>query len=137
MPEFGSPFSGLAHLKPGMITYVVMSENATNEPYRLIGASIGIAVPQNRDRFGYLSEHHTFGEVKAKAGGYAEDLAAEMLASTLGIPFNTEDSWDKRKRAFRISREIVKTRNITQTALGDKNGFWTTVVAAAVLILHE
>ncbi|MFH0922210.1 MAG: pyruvoyl-dependent arginine decarboxylase [Fibrobacterota bacterium] len=128
---------GLGYLKQGLITYVVMSDNATNEPFRLVGASVGIAIPQNRDHYGYLSEYHSFGEYARETGACAEDLAAEMLASSLGIPFNPDTGWDERKIAFRISKNIVHTRNITQTALGDKKGLWTTVIAAAVLILQE
>lgn len=125
---------GLRYIKPGMITHVVLSENSTNEPHRLIAASVGVAIPQNPNHYGYLSEHHSFGEVEKKAGDYAEDLAAEMLASTLGVTFDPDKSWDENKEVFKISKEIVGTRNITQTAVGDKNGLWTTVIAAAVLI---
>jgi arginine decarboxylase len=125
---------GVLLLKPGMITHVVISDNATNEPHRLIAASVGLAIPQNGDRYGYLSEHHSFGEKEKKAGDYAEDLAAEMLASSLGLNFDPDKSWDEKKEVFKISKEIVNTRNITQTAVGDKNGLWTTVVAAAVLV---
>lgn len=131
-----STHEGLRHLRAGMITNVVLSDNATDEPNRLIGASIGIAIPQNRDHYGYLSEHHSFGEVEDKAGDYAEDLAAEMLASTLGVPFDPDTGWDQKREAFRISGQIVKTRNITQTAIGDKKGCWTTVLAAAVLVFN-
>ncbi len=125
---------GLQYIRPGMITHVVLSENSTNEPHRLIAASVGLAIPQNPTHYGYLSEHHSFGEVEKKAGDYAEDLAAEMLASTLGVPFDPDKSWDEKKEVFKISKDIVNTRNHTQTAVGDKNGLWTTVVAAAVLI---
>ncbi len=120
-----------------MITYIVLSDNATNEPNRLIGSSIGIAIPQNCAHHGYLSEHHSFGEVEKKAGDFAEDLAVEMLASTLGLSSTADQSWDARKQEFRLSKQIVKTRSITQTAIGDKNGLWTTVLAGAVLILES
>ena len=33
-----------------------------------------------------------------------------------------------------MSGKIVKTRSITQTAVGDKEGLWTTVLAAAVFV---
>ncbi len=125
---------GQQYIRPGMITHVVLSENSTNEPHRLIAASVGLAIPQNPNHYGYLSEHHSFGEIEKKAGDYAEDMAAEMLASTLGVPFDPDKSWDEKKEVFKISKDIVNTRNITQTAVGDKNGLWTTVVAGAVLI---
>jgi len=125
---------GLKRLKPGQIVYCVMSQNETNEPNRLIGASIGVAVPKNRRTYGYISEHHGYGEISKKAGDYAEDLAATMLATTLGIDFDVNKAWDERKQEFKMSGKIVKTRSITQTAVGDKEGLWTTVLAAAVFV---
>ncbi|RLF46494.1 MAG: arginine decarboxylase, pyruvoyl-dependent [Thermoplasmata archaeon] len=125
---------GLKRLKPGQIVYCVMSQNETNEPNRLIGASIGVAVPKDRRTYGYISEHHGYGEISKKAGDYAEDLAATMLATTLGIDFDVNKAWDERKQEFKMSGKIVKTRSITQTAVGDKEGLWTTVLAAAVFV---
>ena len=57
-----------------------------------------------------------------------------MLATTLGVEFDPEAAWDERKENWRISDEIVTTRNVTQSAIGDKDGRWSTVVAAAVLV---
>ena len=125
---------GLSMLKPGQIIYCVMSENSTNEPHRLIAASIGVAIPANRENYGYLAEYHSFGETDEKAGEIAEDMAATMLATTLGIKFDPDKAWDERKQEYRASGLIIKTSNITQSAKGDKNGLWTTVIAAAVLI---
>ena len=62
----------------------------------------------------------------------AEDLAASMLASTLGVEFDPDKNYDERKDIFRMSGKIVKTRSIAQTSQGEKNGKWTTVVAAVV-----
>lgn len=125
---------GLNLLKPGQVLFVVMSDNATNEPHRLIAASVGIAIPKDPSRYGYLSEYHSFGEREEKTGDYAEDLAAQMLATTLGVPFDPDLSYDKRKEVWKIAKEIVRTQNITQSAIGNKTGLWTTVVAAAVFI---
>ncbi len=125
---------GLGRLTPGQVVFVVMSDNATNEPHRLVSASIGVAIPKDPSQFGYLSEYHSFGEREEKAGDYAEDLAAQMLATTLGVRFNPDTSYDERKEIWKISGEIVRTQNITKTAIGDKNGLWTSVVAAAVLV---
>lgn len=125
---------GLKHLVPGQILFCVLSEMATNESHRLIAASTGMAIPKKADRYGYLSEHHSFGEPAHKAGDYAEDLAASMLATILGVDFDPEAHYDEKKEIWKISGEIVKTTNITQSARGDKNGLWTTVVTAAVLI---
>ncbi|MFA5645908.1 MAG: arginine decarboxylase, pyruvoyl-dependent [Candidatus Ratteibacteria bacterium] len=123
---------GVANLYPGQITFVVMSRNCTNEPHRLITSSVGLAIPKNPNQYGYLSEHESFGETEEKAGDYAEDLAATMLATILGLEFDPDSSYDEKKEIWRMSNQIVKTTNITQTAIGDKNGLWTTVVAAAV-----
>ena len=125
---------GLKQLNPGEVVFVVLARNATNEPNRLIAASVGCAIPANRKKYGYLSEHHPFGETSDRAGDYAEDLAASMLASTLGLKFNPDEAWDSRRQAFRLSGKIVRTTNVTQSAQGDKDGHWTSVVAAAVFI---
>jgi len=126
---------GLKHLKPGQIVFVVMSRTASNEPNRLLAASVGCAIPSDKNTYGYLSEHHAFGQTEERAGDYAEDLAASMLASTLGIEFDTEKAWDEREKYFKMSGKIVRTTNVTQSAIADKNGLWTSVIAAAVLIL--
>ncbi len=125
---------GMDMLKPGQVTFVVIARNQTNEPNRLIAASIGAAIPADSDTYGYLSEHHTFGETDEKAGESAEDMAAQMLATTLGIEFDTNKDWNELKQEFKMSGKIVKTRNITQSVEGDKNGLWTAVVAAAVFV---
>lgn len=125
---------GLKLLSPGGITFAVMARNATNEPNRLIAASIGVALPSDIDHYGYLSEHHPYGETDERAGEYAEDLAATMLASTLGIEFDSDTAWDEREKIYKMSGKIVRSFNITQSAEGQKDGLWTTVVAAAVLI---
>ena len=126
--------AGTKRLKPGQVTFVVMSEAASREPHRLIAATIGVAIPRDAELYGYLSEHHSYGENEKPAGDYAEDLAAEMLATTLGLDFDPETSWDEKKEVYRLSNKIVRTQNVTQTAVGDKNGLWTTVIAAAVLV---
>ena len=121
-------------INPGQIVHAVLSRNETNEPNRLIAASIGIAIPKDRAMYGYLSEHHSFGQRKESAGDYAEDVAAEMLATILGLEFDVDSSWDEKRQQWKISGKIVKTTNITQTARGGKEGSWTTVIAAAVLL---
>jgi arginine decarboxylase len=125
---------GLTMIQPGEITFVVLARNATNEPHRLIASSIGVAIPSGKNQYGYLSEHHSYGQTDDKAGDYAEDLAATMLATTMGIQFDPEIAWDERKQLFKTSGLIIKTANITQSATGDKNGLWTTTVAVAVFV---
>lgn len=125
---------GLKLIQPGQITFAVIARNSTNEPSRLIASSIGVALPADPTMYGYLSEHHPYGEDEKKAGDYAEDLAASMLASTLGIDFDPDQSWDEREQVFKMSGQIVKTFNITQTSEGDESGNWTTVISAAILL---
>ena len=125
---------GLKLLRPGEIIFAVYDRESNNEPNRLIAASIGLAVPADPSMHGYLSEHHSFGETDERAGEYAEDLAASMLATTLGIEFDSELDWDEREQIFKMSGKIVRTTNITQSAVGNKEGLWTTVFAAAVFI---
>ena len=126
---------GLKLIKPGQVLFTIYSRNQTNEPQRLISASVGIAQPKDRSKYGYLSEYDAFGKTENVAGDYAEDIAAQMLASSLGIPFDIDKDWDEKRQQWTISGKIYKTKNITQTAKGDKKGRWTTVFAAAVLIL--
>jgi len=127
---------GLKQLKAGAITYCVMARTETNEANRLVAASIGCALPADKTTYGYLSEHHSFGETDEKAGDYAEDVAAEMLATTLGIEYDTNASYDELREVWKISDKIVKTTNITQSAIG-KSGVWTTVIAAAVFVPED
>ena len=125
---------GLNMLQPGAITFVVLARNSTSEPNRLIAASIGVATPADESQYGYLSEHHPFGETDERAGEYAEDLAATMLATTLGLEFDPDTAWDEREKIYKMTGKIVKTFNVTQSAEGDRTGQWTTVLAAAVLL---
>jgi len=132
-----SKSQGLSELKPGQVLYCVMARNCTNEPNRLLAASIGCAVPADPNAYGYLSEHHVFGETEEKAGKYSESLAATMLASTLGLEIDANKSYDEQKKEWKIQDKIVRTTNVTQSALADKNGLWTTVLASAVFICDE
>jgi len=125
---------GIKFLKAGQVVHTVMSDLATNEPHRLISASVGIAIPKDPDQYGYLSEHHAFGQTEEVAGDYAEDLAASMLATILGLDFDPNSNYDEKKEIWRISGKIIKTSHLTQSAIGSKVGLWTTCLAAAVLI---
>lgn len=127
---------GLKYLGPGEIVYCVMARTETNEHNRLIVSSIGCAIPKEEGQYGYLSEHHGYGETEKVAGDYAEDLAASMLATTLGIEFDSNTAWDEREQIYKMSNKILRTRNVTQSAEG-KDGVWTTVIAAAVLIADK
>lgn len=126
---------GLKRISPGQILFTIYSKNQTNEPHRMCAASVGIAQPKDTNRYGYLSEYESFGQNETQAGDYAEDIAAQMLASSLGIPFDVDKAWNEKRQQWSISGEIYKTQNMTQATRGDKDGKWTTVFAAAVLLL--
>ena len=124
---------GLEKLSAGQILHCVISRNTSNENRRLISASVGLAIPKEKATHGYISEHHSFGEADQKAGDYAEDLAAMMLSTTLGIEFDNNTTWNQKEEIWKMSGKIVKTTNITQSAIC-VDGVWTTVIAAAVFV---
>jgi arginine decarboxylase len=127
---------GLKQIKAGQITFCVLARNETCEPNRLISAAIGLAIPKDEGAYGYLSEHHAFGETREKSGEYAEDLAATMLATTLGIEFDSNKDWQEREQIYKASGYIIKALNNCQSAEGNKDGLWTTVISAAVFIME-
>ncbi|MBN1894752.1 arginine decarboxylase, pyruvoyl-dependent [bacterium] len=128
--------SGIQHIRPGQITFMVMARECTNEPNRLLCAAIGLAQPKDKKQYGYISEHHAFGETDEKASDFAEDLAATMLASTLGIELDPAKAWDERKQLYVAgnNRQFM-SRSIAQSARGHKDGLWTTVLSAAVMLM--
>ena len=126
---------GIKELQAGQITFVVLSREDTNEPNRLVSAAIGLARPKDNRQYGYISEHHAFGQTMKKCADFAEDLAATMLASTLGIEMNPDVAWDERKQVYKVGNKLFVSRSIAQSARGHKDGLWTTVLAAAVMIL--
>lgn len=124
--------AGLRKLRPGGITHCVIAESRTNEPNRLACAGIGLAVPADPESYGYISEHHGFGLTSRKCSDLVEDMAATMLARTKGIELDPERAYDERREIYKAKGLIVRTRAVVQTVEGDKNGWWTTTVAAAV-----
>ena len=133
--EIINKVDGIKLLQPGQITFVVMARDCTNEPNRLVFASVGLSRPRDKKQYGYLSEHHGFGQTMKKAGDFSEDLAATMLASTLGIELDADKAWNERKNLYITDKRQFVSSSITQSAEGNKNGLWTTVIAAAVFIL--
>ncbi len=128
--------TGLERLLPGEITFCVLAEARTKEPNRLVSAGVGLAIPAKGEQYGYISEHHGFGMTQRKTADLVEDMAASMLASTLGIELDPETDYDERREIYRMSGQIVQTRAVVQSAEGDKNGQWTTVMAAAVFLFE-
>jgi arginine decarboxylase len=123
---------GVGSLRPGEITFCVMARTETNEPGRRIHSSIGLARPADPAMYGYISEHHGYGMTQQESDDYAEDLAATMLASTLGIEFDPNAAWDERKRVYQTSNLIIGSTSVTAAAQGDDAGRWTCAIAAAV-----
>jgi arginine decarboxylase len=128
---------GLKRLVPGQITFVVLAREDTDEPGRLVTAAIGLAQPRDKKQYGYISEHHGYGQKARQSGDFAEDLAATMLASTLGIELDPDKAWDERKQHYVAgkSRQFV-SRSIAEATNGHKNGLWTTVLACAVMLIE-
>ena len=124
---------GVKRLEDGAVTFCVLARCASNEPRRLIAAAVGCAVPQDRRMYGYLTEYHGFGRTEEEAGEYVEDMAAAMLATTLGVDFDEDQAWDEKREVFRISGKIVRTREVAQSAVV-RGHRWHTAVAAAVFL---
>lgn len=125
---------GLQKLIPGEICYCVMAKADTNEHGRMIAASVGIAVPKDDSKWGYLSEVHGYGMNQQEASDMAEDLAAGMLGTTLGLEVDPNQAWSEKEQVYKSSGLIIRTSSITQTARGEED-LWTTVVAIAIFVL--
>jgi arginine decarboxylase len=124
---------GIATLVPGAISFCVMARADTDEHGRLVASSIGVAVPKDSSKWGYLSEVHGHGMNSQKASDMAEDLAAGMLGTTLGMELDPDTAWSEKEQAYKSSGFFIKTTNITQTAKGREN-LWTTTVAIAMFL---
>lgn len=125
---------GLPLLQAGEIVFAVLAEMSTNEAGRRIASSVGVARPTDPSRYGYLSEHHTFGQTEQEASDYAEDLAATMLATTLGIPFDAAKDYNERKEEYMMGGQIVDTMSLTSATTAAEGGVWTTVITASILV---
>ena len=126
---------GISMLSPGQIVFVVMSEQSTNEPGRQITASVGIAIPPDRSKHGYLSEHHSYGQTKKESGIYSKNLAANMLATIMDGSINAEKNYNQQKDLWKIKGKPIQTKEVTSYSCGDQNGNWVTVLSAVVLII--
>ena len=126
---------GVKLLKPGQVVPVVLAKSESNISSTLVSSGVGVAVPRDKEHYGYLSEHHCTGMDDTKMEEYVEDLAAEMLATTYGVKFDPDASWDEKRELWSIDNRIVKTKSEVQTSVVSDEGLWTTTIAAAVLIL--
>jgi len=115
---------GFKQLRPGQIIYAVLSRVDSNKLNQMISASIGIAKPSDKDQYGYLSEHHMYDAKPEEVENYTEGLAAEMLATTLGIDFNPEADYDEKRKAFKMGGKIVETKHISLDATCKKLKEW-------------
>ena len=127
---------GLAELTPGGICFCVMARADTDEHGRLVASSVGIAVPKDGSKWGYLSEVHGHGMDQKEASDMSEDLAAGMLGTTLGLEVDPNKAWSEKEQVYKSSGLIIRTSNITQTARGQR-GLWTTTVAIAMFLFDE
>ncbi|MBG0775546.1 MAG: arginine decarboxylase, pyruvoyl-dependent [Desulfovibrionaceae bacterium] len=125
---------GRAELLPGQVTFCVMARNATDEKGRLVGSAVGLAFPTDNENYGYISEHHAFGQDESEIGDYAEDLAATMLATTLGVDFDPDTGFDERREIYRMSGKIVDSASAPCVTKG-VSGVWTTTISAVVFLL--
>lgn len=127
--------AGLKRLKSGQIVHCVLSRVASNEPGKRLSACIGLSIPSDRASYGCFFEHQTTGEnAGQKTGQYAAELSAEMLATLLGVRIDPSWSPERRQKAWLQSGKIKSTRSMTQTAVVQERGMFTTVVVVAVLV---
>ncbi len=133
---------GLKKLSPGGIVFCVLSENFTNEKSRIIGSSVGIALPADPLQVGYISEHHSTGESEIECGIHAEYLAAIMLITLMGKDVEHHEIFERRRKKkdhYKLEvghlQEVEKTMHICQVMDGCDNSRWCSTVAAAVLVL--
>lgn len=125
---------GVEALKPGDITFCVMARSETNELGRHLYASLGLAKPSDSEMYGYISEIHGYGMTGQESGEQAEDLAATMLASTLGLDFDPEAAWNERKQIYEHSSVVIDSTSITAAAVCGPDNHWTCAIAAAVFL---
>ena len=131
--EFVEREDGVERLQAGEIVFCVLSKASSNEPGSKLGASVGVAVPKDRSMYGYISEHHGFGQSCDELGEYAEDLAAQMLATALGASFDPKVPWDGQRENGRLSGHEVESRSYAMVSEVPDQGPWATVIAAAVM----
>jgi arginine decarboxylase len=126
---------GLPQLVPGAVTFCVIARSDTKEHGRLIASSVGVAIPKDPKKWGYLSEVHGHGMKRIEAADMAEDLAAGMLGTTLGFEVDPDKAWSEKEQVYKSSGLIIRTSNVTQTARGQKD-LWTTTIALAVFLFE-
>ena len=126
---------GKSMINPGEITYCVLSEIHTKEP-STIGASIGVALPNSADEFGYIAEYHEINEEESSLRLSVEELAILMLATTQGMTGlkNSKNAFNSDEEIINYFKHQINTKSIADSIHHTDNKQWSTVVAVAVFI---
>lgn len=125
-----------------------LARESTNQPGERIFGSIGLAIPEDPNQHGYVSEHHGLNQTEETARAYAEELAYEMLTTALEVPVyagiqpgglvpssSASGLVLNRGKGNGESADMrmgIRRNSIAQSAVGNIDGYWTTVVAAVV-----
>lgn len=133
--ELISQKKGITFLHPGEITYCVLSMVQTKEPKSLY-ASIGIALPDSPDEYGYIAEYHEQATSQAELKRNVEELALLMLATTKGVTTNqgSKKNPDSDEAIIKRFRNQTKTESVASIIEHTNPELWSTVVAVAVFI---
>ena len=124
---------GLKLVRSGQIIFCVMARLSANEYGRMIGASVVIAFPADRNQYGYISEFQAYGQEEIEIGDFAEDLASTMLATTLGVEFDPDKDYDERREIYLVSGKVVEALSFPCVAKGMKCGY-VTVISCVVFL---
>ncbi|MGB9938643.1 pyruvoyl-dependent arginine decarboxylase [Methanosarcina sp.] len=114
--EIVSREEGLEELSPGEIVFCVMSRISSNEPGRILSASVGCALPKNVSKHGYISEYHAYGETAEDVGDHSEKLAKSMYST-----------W--------INEAPLRSLSFPRSSSVDEHGDWMTVISSAVFTI--
>jgi arginine decarboxylase len=133
--ELISRKDGMSLLHPGEITYCVLSKDHTKNP-GTIGASVGIAIPDSTDEYGYIAEYHDLEESVSQLKTTVEDLAILMLATTKGVTASLESPHKTVSDEEIVDRfkDKMKTDSVAELLQHTDPDRWSTVVAVAVFI---
>ena len=134
-----SPDEGKELLHIGQMTFAIMAECSTNEPHKLIAASIGMAKPDDENEYGFFTEieqEEGYGKTEEKASEEVTELAIHNLAMSWRAPFDPKKDFDPKKTLYRIRNKNVRVSHMTQTTFGDKDGRYATVFVAAVFLFQ-
>ena len=110
---------GLKSIKPGMVTYCVLSVCETKSFDEKIAAGIGLAYSDKKNVFGYIAEGMKHGKETTDLSKHVQKIATDMLKTV------TND---------KVTNDVLHHKNVVQTCKGQKNK-WATAVAAAVFLI--